>query len=74
VLEFVPASVQVEKENFAISPVIDAAGNAAHKIVMHDNSQDLINAIRLPQAQLVSFSGDPLKFWKLIRAFEHAVE
>ena len=36
------------------------------------NSQ-LIEAIKLPTAQLAPFDGDPIKYWPFIRAFENCV-
>ena len=33
----------------------------------------LIEAIKLPTAQLAPFDGDPIKYWPFIRAFENCV-
>jgi len=35
--------------------------------------QELIDAVRLPAAQLCSFDGNPMKYWTFIRAFDHSV-
>ena len=35
--------------------------------------RELIDAVRLPATQLVSFDGDPLKYWSFIRSFENTV-
>ena len=43
-------------------------------VAEQNHNVELINAIRLPATQLVSFDGDPLKFWTFMRSFENAVE
>jgi len=42
--------------------------------VQGDLSQQLIAAVSMPHAQLMSFDGSPLEYWTFIRAFENSVE
>jgi len=46
----------------------------SNTVAEQNHNVELINAIRLPATQLVSFDGDPLKFWTFMRSFENAVE
>ena len=72
--EFIPSSVPVM--NSTTNTEATVAMNASDNTTINDSStnQALINAIRLPVTQLVTFDGDPLKFWTFIRAFEHSLE
>ena len=36
--------------------------------------QQLLNAVQLPRAELISYNGVPLQYWTFIRSFENSVE
>ena len=45
--------------------------------LMNENQnkqQQLIDSIQLPKTELMTFDGDPLKYWMFMRAFQNSVE
>jgi hypothetical protein len=50
--------------------------NELFKVIGETQQQNrqLIDAVRLPTAQLISFDGNPLRYWSFIRSFESAVD
>ena len=39
-----------------------------------NKQQQLIDSIQLPKTELMTFDGDPLKYWMFMRAFQNSVE
>ena len=62
--EFVPQLLA----NNVINKLIDISQIILDKLRLQ---RELINSVRLPNTQIISFDGDPLKYWPFIRSFDN---
>ena len=53
----------------------DASSLAILQLLQQEQQQQrqLIGAIQLPKVELMKFDGDPVKYWRFIRAFDNSV-
>ncbi|KAG1671110.1 hypothetical protein GQR58_016564 [Nymphon striatum] len=52
---------------------IQTESKPVNKAASFDTVQLLLNAIRLPQTQLITFTGDPLQYYSFIKSFQNCV-
>jgi len=54
-------------------PVLEGQKFGMSSEVSTNNIPELIATLKLPQAQMMKFDGDPMKYWSFIRTFDHCI-
>jgi transposase InsO family protein len=70
-------NVQVPMSTASPQPVVNAIDNSSIAQLILDGQRqqhELIDSIRLPNTQTLSFDGDALKYWPFVRAFENVID